>query len=74
MDLDADPSFADVVARRAQRTARFRDYLDQLEPDALAREVDVLENGPNPVEECVLVVLEEEFEHLRYATRDLDRL
>ena len=35
------------------------------------REVDVLENGPNPVRECLYTVFEEEFEHNRYAVRDL---
>jgi hypothetical protein len=36
--------------------------------------VEVLENGPNPIRECIYTVLEEEFEHNRYATRDLTEL
>jgi len=34
----------------------------------------VLENGTAPALMCFHVVLEEEFEHLRYALRDLDLL
>jgi hypothetical protein len=34
----------------------------------------VLENGPHPLQECLYTVFEEEFWHLRYATRDLAQL
>jgi len=40
----------------------------------LTTTVEVLENGPNPVLECLATVFEESFAHHRYATRDLDRL
>ena len=36
--------------------------------------VEVLENGTVPTVMCFHVVLEEEFEHLRYALRDLATL
>jgi hypothetical protein len=42
-----------------------------LTPDDLDRTVDVLENGPSPVRECVYTVFEEEFHHNRYVDRDL---
>ena len=74
LDPDADPSFADALAVRAARWARVRRYLDDVTPQALTESVEVLENGENPVRECVYTVFEEEFAHLRYARRDLDRL
>lgn len=41
---------------RHERAARFRDYLGRVTPTALTAEVEVFE---------------EEFQHLRYARRDL---
>jgi len=38
------------------------------------RPIDVLENGTNPVQECIYTVFEEEFWHNRYAQRDLAQL
>jgi hypothetical protein len=74
LDRGADPTFDEVLAVRAERTARLGEYLDRVTPADLAREVDVLENGPNPVSECLHTVFEEEFEHNRYAARDLAQL
>jgi hypothetical protein len=74
LDPDADPSFADALAVRTPRWVRVREYLEDVTPQALTETVEVLENGPNPVHECVHTVFEEEFAHLRYARRDLDRL
>jgi DinB family protein/pentapeptide repeat protein len=71
LDPDADPTFDEVVAVRAERAARLREYLDGVTPTDLSREVDVLENGITPVNECLYTVFEEEFEHNRYAGRDL---
>ena len=59
---------------RAGRATRLRDYLTTVTPSDLAKTVDVLENGPNPVQECVFTVFEEEFAHNRYASRDLAQL
>lgn len=50
--------------RRAAVTAFLADVAD----DALAGTVDVLENGPHTVRQCVQVVFEETFWHLRDAT------
>ena len=40
----------------------------------LTTTVDVLENGTTPIRECLYTVFEEEFEHNRYALRDLTLL
>jgi len=71
LDRDAAPSVGDALAVRAERAARLRDYLATLTADDLERTVEVLENGPNPVRECLYTVFEEEFHHNRYAERDL---
>jgi hypothetical protein len=71
LDRAAAPSYDDVLAARSQRVARFHAWLDNLDAADLTREVDVLENGTVTVQDCVFTVLEEEFEHNRYADRDL---
>jgi len=71
LDYDRTPSMADVLAVRADRATRFRDYLERVAPTDLTRSIDVLENGTNPVQECIYTVFEEEFWHNRYALRDL---
>jgi hypothetical protein len=73
-DRAADPTLAEALEVRAGRAQRFRDYLATVTEPDLERTVEVLENGPNPIRECVYTVLEEEFEHNRYATRDLAQL
>jgi len=74
LDEAADPTFEDVVGAWRDRSERLRRHLEDVEPAALAVEVDVLENGATSVHDCIGVVFEEHFHHLRYATRDLDRL
>jgi hypothetical protein len=74
LDRAATPTYAEVLAARAQRTDRFRAWLDELDAADLTREVDVLENGTVTVHDCLFTVLEEEFEHARYADRDLSVL
>ena len=74
LDRDADPSFADALAVRRDRAARFARYLADLEPGDLTQTREVLENGNAPVQACLHVVFEEEMAHLGYATRDLDAL
>jgi len=71
LDRDADPTFDEVLAVRAARAARLRDFLDTVTPAELTRQVDVLENGTTPLNECIYTVFEEEFEHNRYVVRDL---
>jgi hypothetical protein len=74
LDLAAHPTFDHAVAAWRERADRLRDYLTAIEPAALNTEASVLENGPHAVHDCVGVVFEEHFHHLRYALRDLDRL
>jgi uncharacterized damage-inducible protein DinB len=74
LQYDLAPSLSDVLAVRAGRAERFRDFLASVSTDDLARPVDVLENGTTPLLECIFTVFEEEFWHLRYAVRDLARL
>lgn len=73
-DVAADPTDDEVRAARAERSAAFRAFIATVTADELARTTTVLENGEATVEQCLHVVFEEEFEHLRYALRDLDRL
>jgi len=75
-DLDPGlaPSVSEALAVRADRSARFRDFLETVETADLGRPIDVLENGVNPLQECLFTVFEEEFWHNRYARRDLELL
>jgi hypothetical protein len=74
IDANASPSLSDVLAVRADRGDRLRAYLADVTDDDLRRTVDVIENGPHTVHQCISTVFEEEFWHLRYARRDLARL
>lgn len=70
------PSYADVLAVRAERVAMVRDFLDTVTADDLAV---VRQNPWEPQERettlsCLHVILEEEWEHHRYAVRDLDAI
>jgi hypothetical protein len=74
LEYDRTPSFEDALAVRTDRVSRFRDYLTTVDAADLDREIDVLENGPHPLLDCLHTVFEEEFWHLRYARRDLELL
>jgi hypothetical protein len=74
LDYAVTPSVAEALAVRADRAAQFRDYLGSVAATDLTRPIDVLENGVNPLQDCVWTVFEEEFWHNRYAQRDLDQL
>jgi hypothetical protein len=71
LDPAADPGLDEVLAARADRAAKLREFLGTITPDDLTRNVEVLENGTASITECMHTVFEEEFEHNRYATRDL---
>lgn len=70
------PSFEQVLQARAERQAMVRDFLADLAPQ------DLLQPRRNPhapqheetVLSCLRTILEEEWEHHRYAVRDLDIL
>ncbi len=74
IDKSAEPTFEEAVAAWQDRCGQLRNYLEALEAADLTVEVSVLENGASAVHDCIGVVFEEHFHHLRYATRDLDRL
>ena len=70
------PAYEDVLEARANRLAMVRDFL------ATATEEQLSVQRANPWDPrypettlgCVHVILEEEWEHLRYAVRDLDAI
>ncbi len=69
------PPYDEVLAASLDRRRRIGDYLAAVTPDAL----EELVPDPNEPEEstvsiraCFHVILEEGWEHLRFATRDLD--
>jgi hypothetical protein len=72
----AAPSFDEVLTVRADRIAMVREYLATIAPDMLASV------RPNPhdaerqetVLSCLHTILEEEWEHHRFAVRDLDAI
>jgi len=76
IDLDAHPSFAEVMTVRADRMALVRGIVDGLTSTELER---ICTRAPAPgypeesrsVGDCLGVVMEEECEHHRYAVRDL---
>ena len=67
------PPYADVVEVRAERVAMVRDYLAAVTTDQL----DATRANPwapqeqETIRSCLHVILEEEWEHHRYAVRDL---
>lgn len=73
---EPEPTFAKVLEVRAGRQAMVRDYL------AAATEADLLVARANPWDpdgeettlSCLHTILEEEWEHHRYAVRDLDAI
>jgi hypothetical protein len=79
-DRDARPSLDTVLDLRRDRMSTVRQVIEGLTGTSLdSRTTPVEEPGwPPPrsflVRECLLVVLNEEWEHRRYAERDLDAL
>jgi DinB superfamily/Pentapeptide repeats (8 copies) len=74
LDLDARPNLDEVLTVRDEQTAQLRAFVDGASADEFTRQVEVLENGTVPLIECMYTVLEESFEHHRYAVRDLVQL
>jgi hypothetical protein len=76
IDLDAHPSFSEVMAARADRMAVVHGIVDGLTDDELERLCERTPapgypEEPRPVGHCLRVVMREECEHHRYAVRDL---
>jgi hypothetical protein len=79
IDPDADPTWAEILAARAGRTAVLAGILAELADTDLGRPCTRLPAPGYPEENrvvagCLAVVLEEECEHYRYAARDLTTL
>jgi hypothetical protein len=70
------PSYADVLEARAGRVAMVRDFIATATPDALAetRKNPHVPDYAETVLSCLHTILEEEWEHHRYAVRDLDAI
>jgi hypothetical protein len=70
------PSYAEVLEARASRVAMVRDVLATVTPDVLdsTRADPWKPESRTTVRSCLHVILEEEWEHLRYAVRDLDAI
>jgi hypothetical protein len=70
------PPYTDVLDVRAGRVAMVRDFLATVTPDELAaaRKNPWAPEYPETVLSCLHTILEEEWEHHRYAVRDLDAI
>lgn len=70
------PPYAEVLEARADRVAMVRDYIAATTPEQLAEERTNpwAPQYPETVLSCLHTILMEEWEHLRYALRDLDAL
>jgi hypothetical protein len=70
------PSYAEVLDVRAGRVAMVREFLAAVTPDMLAaaRTNPWAPDDRETILSCLHVILEEEWEHHRYAVRDLDTL
>ncbi len=79
-DRDARPSLDQVLELRRDRMATVRTVIDGLTDESLGGHTEPVEapGWPHPVSypvrECLLCVLNEEWEHRLYAERDLDAL
>jgi hypothetical protein len=74
--VTATPSYGEVLEVRADRVAMVRAFLANVSPDILA---STRANPHDPAHQetvlsCLHVILEEEWEHHRYAVRDLDAI
>lgn len=79
-DRDARPSLDVVLELRQDRMSTVREVVDALTDESLDGQTEPVE-GPGwpesrsyPVRECLLCILNEEWEHRLYAERDLDAL
>jgi hypothetical protein len=70
------PSYADVLEVRAGRVAMVRDFLATVTSDELAaiRKNPWAPEYAETILSCLHVILREEWEHHRYAVRDLDEI
>jgi hypothetical protein len=74
LDIDATPTFAEVMVVRDDRRAKVARVIEGLTPEELLRQCPHADRGNPTVQTCLHVVLREEWAHNRYANRDLDLL
>lgn len=74
LDRAASPSVDEALAAWAECMAQVGAFVDAATTEDLDRRAEVLENGPNALDDCIGVVFEEAFWHNRYARRDLATL
>ena len=70
------PTYAEVLEARADRVAMVREFLAAVAPEDLtaARRNPHDPQRPETVRSCLHVILQEEWEHHRFAVRDLDAI
>lgn len=79
-DHGARPSLEEVRALRRDRMATVRGVIDGLTEESLSANTEPVDGAgwppPKsfPVRECLLIVLNEEWHHRKFAERDLDAL
>lgn len=78
-DRDARPTLEEVLTARRDRQAMVAGVIGSLTPEQLESHVSRAEPGwpaidDFPFSECLLIVLNEEWEHRNFAERDLDAL
>ena len=75
-DASTRPTYTEVVAARADRMARVRDFAAGLTDEALSRAATSPSGSPveRTVLECLGVIFNEEWAHHQFAVRDLDLL
>ena len=74
LDTGAEADLSTAVEAWRDRSRLLDERLGAITDDDLAKIVDVIEHEPGAVHDCIGVVFEEHFQHLRYARRDLDRM
>jgi hypothetical protein len=78
-DRDARPGLDEVLAVRRERQSMVATVIGDVTPEQLSSTVTMAEPGwPQleafPLEQCLLIVLNEEYQHRQYAERDLTAL
>lgn len=78
VDLDATPSYQEVLEVRAGRVGMVRDFLTTLTDELLDEERDAPRFGQVrrrfTVRQCLSIIMNEEWHHHRYMVRDLDAI
>lgn len=73
LDLSSDPTFDVTLDARRAQASRFGAFIETMKLSEMSDTSDILENGSVPTLICFHAILEEEFEHLRYAWRDIEQ-